>query len=98
MKDGNVRNRELPTVPPPPEVGDWIYLRPAYYVARGRDDVHGGKARVIEVKDGISGGQPCKMVVTEQVPWSAYNWDFLGPVQENLRQQFGDTICTTEPS
>ncbi len=82
---------------PVPKVGDVIYVGTSVYLSHGADDFIGGKAKVIEVKEGISGGQPAMFVRVEQRPSTSYNWEFLGLEQEKLKAQFGDEWSHADP-
>ena len=66
-----------------PNVGDTIYVE-------SNDTVSGGYAFVSKVEEGISGGKPAIFVRTGLAPEISYNWEFLGPKQEDLKSRHRD--------
>lgn len=80
-----------------PEVGDKIYIPNKLHVYRGADDIAGGLSAVVAVQEGISAGEPAWFVTVEADPGSAYNWEFLEPRQEELRQRFGEETAHPDP-
>jgi hypothetical protein len=80
-----------------PNVGDTIYVPTALYLSHGVDDFRGGAATVIEVKDSISGGKPAPFVRVAERPETSYNWLFLEPEQEKLKEEFGEERAYPDP-
>jgi len=76
-----------------PKPGDVIYVPSSWYVYRGRDDFHGGKATVSEVKKESYG----TFVSIESRPGHGYNWDILKDKQEKLATEYGDTWAHPDP-
>ena len=60
----------------------------ALHVHHGRDDVLGGRARVVVVHRGYQGMDGIWVEVAEH-PGDLYNWEELGPRQAALRREFG---------
>jgi hypothetical protein len=85
------------TVPPPPKVGDEIYVPSAFYLSHGRDDFVGGLARVAAVKLDELGGSTGYWVEVEERPGRQYNWDWLGPQQGKLRAEYKDERAHLDP-
>jgi hypothetical protein len=81
----------------PPGVGDEIYVPTKMYIDHGQDDVDGGVATVIEVRPGISGGQPTSYIYVKEHPGSGYNWEFLAGEQEKLAERFGQERARPNP-
>lgn len=82
-----------------PKVGDYIYVRTSLFIDHGEDDQVGGLAEVIDVHDGMSGGDPkCKFVVTMQHNGGGSNWtQFLFREQERLMKEFGENFAYPDP-
>jgi len=79
-----------PEGPPPPRVGDVIYVPDELYLEHGRDDRRGGRARVQGVSVRKSAGRPCCFVEVEEDPGTLHNWSsFLGPLQDELAELHG---------
>jgi len=88
--------KSKPVVPPKcplcrpfPSVGDQIYVPTSWYIDRGEDDVHGGLATVVEVKDSF--------VTVAELPGRSFNWDWLQKHQEKLKKQFGNYRAHPDP-
>ncbi len=78
------------TVTTVPRIGDQIYIPNSLFLGHGRDDIHGGQAKVRKTEKGISGGDEITFVYVEGIS-RGYNWDqFLAQDQEKLKAQFGD--------
>jgi len=71
-----------------PAIGEEIYVDTALHVHRGRDDVLGGRARVVAVHHGYRGMDGIWVEVAEH-PGDLHNWEELGPRQAALRREFG---------
>ncbi len=82
--------------PPPPAVGDEIYVDTALFVHHGRDDVRGGRARLVAVHECYHGLKGIFVEVDEH-PGDLYNWDVLGRQQDKLRSEFGDQRAHPDP-
>lgn len=80
-----------------PEVGETIYVPTALYLNHGVDDFHGGKARVIEVKEGISGGEKIPFIRIAERPSTQYNWPYLKEKQTAFKAEFGDCQAYPDP-
>jgi len=76
-----------------PKVGDIIYVPHSLYVYRGRDDFHGGKARVSKVQEQFNS----TFVHIEARPGTGYNWAVLEKQQDELQARFGDTWAYPDP-
>ena len=82
----------------PPKVGDDIYVPTRMYIDHGEDDVMGGLAEVIEVKLGMSAGNPkTPFVTTKEHPNSSYNWNSLFEEQPRLKKEFGKKRAYPDP-
>jgi hypothetical protein len=77
-------------------VGDEIYVDTALHLHHGRDDVRGGRARVVRVHEGYHGVKGVFVEVAEH-PGDLYPWDVLGPTQEKLKEEFGDQRARPDP-
>jgi hypothetical protein len=84
-------------VPPPPKVGDEIYVPSAFYLSHGRDDFVGGLARVVSVRTEEFGGSPTTWVEVEERPGRQYNWDSLAAQQSKLREEHGQERSYLDP-
>lgn len=78
---------------PLPKPGDIIYMDTELYLSHGEDDIIGGRAEVQEVR--IEG--KFVWIVFKLFPDSLYNWAQLEPIQEDLKEKFGDTWARNEP-
>lgn len=87
---------ESRSVPPPPSVGDEIYVDTALFLHRGRDDVVGGRARVTKVHNGYHGMEGIFVEVAEQ-PGDLLNWEDVGTRQAELAHEFGDRRARPDP-
>ena len=81
----------------PPRPGDVVYLPTSLYLSHGRDDFQGGRCTVSEVKPGVSGGNPAVYIGVRERPGHSYNWTFLAPEQERLREEYGDAPGRPDP-
>jgi hypothetical protein len=80
----------------PPSVGDEIYVDTALHIHRGRDDVLGGRARVVAVHHGYHGLKGTLVEVAEH-PGDLYNWELLSLKQSELAREFGDNRARPNP-
>jgi hypothetical protein len=80
-----------------PKVGDEIYVDTSLYLSHGADDFIGGKATVIEVKDGKSAGKVVPFVVVKEKPYAQLNWEFLREKQAKLAEEFGERRAHADP-
>jgi hypothetical protein len=80
-----------------PKVGDIIYVGSRFYLGHGRDDFVGGQATVTKVEEMMSGGRMVPFVSIKESPTRSFNWEFLEPEQERLRQEFGDQRAHPDP-
>ena len=80
----------------PPNVGDWIYVPTRISISRGWDDIMGGAAQVIEVRDEprINGGT--QLIRVAQVERGFY-WNNLSYEQSALREQHGPQLARPDP-
>jgi hypothetical protein len=82
--------------PPPPKVGDEIYVDSALYVYRGRDDFRGGKVKVSRVRHQTSLFE-LWWVTVEERPGTEYNWTHLAPKQAELAARYGEERGRPDP-
>ncbi len=82
--------------PSTPGVGDEIYVDTALHLHHGRDNVRGGRARVVAVNHGYHGLKGVLVEVAEH-PGDLYNWELLGPRQRDLEREFGDQRARPDP-
>ena len=80
-----------------PQPGDIIYINSSLFITHGEDDVIGGLATVIEVEERPTQGRAVTFVRVEENPESWYNWEHLGPQQEELENYFGESWAYAEP-
>lgn len=81
-----------------PRVGEDIYVPTRMYIDHGEDDVMGGLGEVVEVKLGMSAGDPkCPFVTVKEHPNSSYNWKHLMEQQDDLKKQFGKKRAYLDP-
>lgn len=86
------------TIPPPPKIGDKIYIYTSSYISHACDDIRGGLAKVTSVKLGKSkGGETVAFVTVEGIPKS-YNWRSLAEQQEALEEEFGESRARCDPN
>lgn len=78
---------------PPPSPGDEIYVPTAWYLSRGRDDVQGGKATVERLKRSYG----TLWVYVKELPGRGHNWEIIGPDQEKLKAEFGESRAHPDP-
>lgn len=84
-------------VTPVPKVGDQIYIPHSLFLSHGRDDIHGGQAKVRKVTEEISGGKKVAFVYVEGI-FRGYNWDqYLAGEQEQLKALFGSYQAHPDP-
>ena len=75
-------------------IGDIIYIDTRLHLSHGRDDIKGGKVRVVDLEnDGI--GRVCVQVEIEPTSW--YNWEMLSQDQDKLKNEFGDNWAFHNP-
>lgn len=77
-----------------PKVGDIIYIDSALYIGHGEDDMIGGKARVESVT--IHENGMCSITL-EGWKNESYGWNSLSSMQEQLKQEFGDSWAHRKP-
>jgi hypothetical protein len=77
-------------------VGDWIYVPTRISISRGWEDIEGGAAQVIEVRDepNVNGGT--QLIRVAQVNRSFY-WSSLLAEQDELREQHGSQLARPDP-
>jgi hypothetical protein len=80
----------------PPKFGDLICVETSRFIHHGRDDVLGGRARVVAVRDGYHGMTGTFVEVAEH-PGDLYNWELLGPQQTELGWKFGEQAARPDP-
>jgi len=90
------------TIPVPegfvPGVGDVIYVGTHLYLSHGSDDVEGGLAHVVEISEGMSGGENVHFVEVKEHPGHGYNWEqMLAEEQVALRREFGRRWAHEDP-
>lgn len=90
------KSQAPPSPTPPPGVGDEIYVDTALHIHRGRDDVLGGRARVVAVQRGYHGLEGTLVEVAEH-PGDLYNWDVLALKQAELAREFGEQRARPKP-
>lgn len=78
-----------------PKPGDIIYVRSAFYIDRGEDDVVGGKATVREVKS--MNNHNIGWVYVWEHPGHGYGWLCLRDEQAKLASEFGDNWAYPSP-
>lgn len=93
---GNKAERERPEVQPVPKKGDIIYLPGGFYSSQGMDNKTAGQAFVTRVFKQMSGGKLTPFVITDVLPESQFNWEYLGPIQEELKEKLRDSLLTIE--
>ena len=75
-----------------------IYVDSHFYISHGSDDVVGGLAKVSDVSEGVSGGEPCIFVEVEEHPGNSYNWtQMLSKEQNKLKKKFGKKRAYADP-
>lgn len=92
----NVKKRNK-YVKPLPKVGDDIYVDTIGYLGHGVGDFQGGLCKVIEVEEGISGGEETHYITVDERPNTSYNWELLCLKQDELKEQFGDKRGYADP-
>jgi len=76
-----------------PKSGDFIYMDSELSLSHGEDDIIGGRAEIKEVRK-----EPgFTWIVFTLFPDSLYNWAQLEPLQEKLKERFGDSRAHHEP-
>ena len=80
-----------------PVIGQEIHVGGAMYMSHGKDDFAGGIAIISEIKEGVSGGEPCIMINISERPGWSYNWTFLETEQEKLKEIYGNVIAHADP-
>ena len=76
-----------------PKIGDIIYIGSEASLWHGRDDIQGGKAKIISV----NGDGDNVWIVVEEFSDSSYNWKHLKDDQDKLREKFGDSFARPNP-
>lgn len=75
-----------------------IYVGSHFYISEGSRDVVGGLAKISDVSEGISGGEPCIFVEVEEHPGHSYNWtQMLSKEQAKLKKEFGKKRAYADP-
>jgi len=69
-----------------PKVGDQIYIDTSLYVTHGIDDFIGGLCEVVDVKIDEHG----VFIAVKEEPGAFYAWNYLAPLQERLKKEFGN--------
>ena len=77
--------------------GNKIYVDGSYYLSHGVDDFDGGLCTIDRLEDGISAGKKVLMVGVVERPGTLYNWEFLKPKQEELKERFGTKAGMKNP-
>jgi hypothetical protein len=80
---------------PCPKVGERIYVPTSMYIDHGEDDVLGGLATVTTVR--LDPGHGKTFISVAEHPEHAYNWEYLGPRQAALREEFSDRLAREDP-
>lgn len=81
-----------------PKVGEYIYVPTSGYIDHGEDDVVGGLGLVIDVHEGMSGGDPkCIFINVAQIP-GGFNWkQFHYKEQAQYAIEFGKEFAYPDP-
>ena len=80
-----------------PAMGDVIYVPTSLSFLRGKDDFIGGRAHVINVEIGQSGGGVHYVTIAER-PNIRYKWEsYLTQLQSKLKEEFGDQRAYPNP-
>lgn len=88
-RDKKAKNK-LHGGPEMPKPGEDIYVPTAMYIDHGEDDVQGGLAEVVEIKNG--------MIRVEPFPSTYYSWSpGLCEAQEKLKKEFGQGRAHKDP-
>lgn len=76
-----------------PKVGDVIYIEGEMYLSHGADDILGGKVTIsdVEFENGTS------WIKVKQYPTTSYNWEYLKPMQDFLREKYKDQWSKPNP-
>jgi hypothetical protein len=78
---------EYPSCPILPKKGDLIYI-PSRVSKYGRGNWFGGLAMVEKIEEGRYIGDVAMFVVVDTFPRARFNWDIVGPQQEELEDMF----------
>lgn len=81
-----------------PKVREYIYVPSSFYIDHGEDDKVGGLGLVIDVHEGMSGGDPkCIFVNVAQVG-GGFNWtQFHWKEQAKYAKEFGSEFAYPDP-
>lgn len=79
------------TTPPPPKVGDSIYVPSEAYCRYGIGDFIGGRAVVSAVTNRMNDGEVVSFVTVSVFPFRHYDWRQLSQEQATLREEFKET-------
>jgi len=80
-----------------PKLHEDVYVPTSWYIGHGRDDVCGGLAQIIKIKDDEKGGINSIFVYTTEHPNAGYNWSSLMGQQEKLEKEFGTKRAYPDP-
>lgn len=87
--------KKLPLVP---KVGQEIYVPTELYMSHGKDDIHGGLAKVVKVIPEMHGDRKVHGIQVEELPGKTYFWEnYLAENQEKWRQQYGEQRAMPDP-
>ena len=80
-----------------PKLHEDVYVPTSLYIDHGRDDVRGGLAQIIKIKDDEKSGINSIFVYTAEHPRVGYNWSSLMNQQEKLEKEFGNKRAYPDP-
>ena len=82
--------------PPPPRIGDDVYVTSSLHLTHGADDFAGGLCRIVRVDPELSPvGIP--FVEVEEDPGTLHNWHYLVEHQDEWRERYGDRRGHQDP-
>lgn len=80
-----------------PKLHTDIYVDTSFYIDHGKDDVIGGLAQIIKIKDDGKGGINSIFIYVAEHPNVGYNWHSLIQRQKELKDEFGDKRAYPDP-
>ena len=85
------KSHEFKSCPLPPKIGETIYIG---NLTHPIGIFRGGQVTVTEVKDLRNG--TLKAISAKSMGNVLFDWDYLGPRQERLKKEFGNTNASFE--